>query len=144
MDIPRARKVMQALMKSGVIVHRATASFSTNGMSYPCGSWVVMMNQAFRSHVFDMFEPQDHPNDFQYPGGPPIAPYDNAGWTLVYQMGVKFVRVLVNVSGALDPVGANLIKPAPGRVTETQGAAGYVVSHGINDAFIAVNRLLKA
>jgi hypothetical protein len=91
-----------------------------------------------------MFEPQDHPNDFQYPGGPPIPPYDNAGWTLAYQMGVKFDRVFDNVTGALENVGSNLIKPAPGRVVETANAAGYTVSHGINDAFIAVNRLLKA
>ena len=35
--------------------------------------------QAFRPHVLDMFEPQDHPNDFPYPGGPPTPPYDNAG-----------------------------------------------------------------
>ena len=44
-----------------------------------------------------MFEPQDHPNDFQYPGGPPIPPYDNAGWTLAFQMGLKFDRVLDGV-----------------------------------------------
>ena len=25
-----------------------------------------------------MFEPQDHPNDLAYPGGPPVAPYDAA------------------------------------------------------------------
>ena len=41
-----------------------------------------------------MFEPQDHPNDFAYPGGPPKPPYDNAGWTLAYQMGVQFDRIL--------------------------------------------------
>ena len=29
----------------------------------------------------DMFEPQDHPNDFKYPGAPPTPPYDIAGWT---------------------------------------------------------------
>ena len=51
-----------------------------------------------------MFEPQDHPNDFQYPGGPPIPPYDNAGWTLAYQMGVKFDRVLEDVDGPFEPV----------------------------------------
>ena len=39
-----------------------------------------------------MFEPQDHPNDFAYPGGPPTPPYDIAGWTLAFQMGVKFDR----------------------------------------------------
>ncbi len=104
---------------------------------------MIKTAQAFRPHVLDMFEPQDHPNDFQYPGGPPIPPYDNAGWTLAYQMGVKFDRILDGFDGTFEPVNG-LQKPAPGKVTETAGATGYVVSHHQNDAFIAVNRLLKA
>ena len=63
-------------------MHRATAAFTVGGKSYPAGSYVVKTAQAFRPHVLDMFEPQDHPNDFAYPGGPPIPPYDSAGWTL--------------------------------------------------------------
>ena len=46
-----------------------------------------------------MFEPQDHPNDFPYPGGPPTPPYDNAGWTLAFQMGVQFDRILDDFNG---------------------------------------------
>ena len=91
-----------------------------------------------------MFEPQDHPNDFQYPGGPPIPPYDNAGWTLAFQMGVKFDRMLDAFQAPTRARRHDLIKPAPGRSIETANAAGYVVSHGVNDAFIAVNRLVKA
>jgi hypothetical protein len=143
-DFPTATKFMNALIKTGIQVHRATAPLSVAGKTYPAGSYVVKMAQPFRPHILDMFEPQDHPNDFQYPGGPPIPPYDNAGWTLAYQMGVKFDRVLEDVTGALEPVGMNLIKPVPGRVVEAAGAAGYTVSHGVNDAFTAVNRLLKA
>jgi len=143
-DFLTATKFMNALIKTGIQIHRATAPLSMSGKSYPTGSYVIKMAQPFRPHLLDMFEPQDHPNDFQYPGGPPIPPYDNAGWTLAYQMGVKFDRVFDNVSGALEPVGSNLIKPAPGRVTETASAVGYTVSHGVNDAFVAVNRLVKA
>ena len=65
---------------------------------------MVKTAQAFRPHVLDMFEPQDHPNDFQYPGGPPIPPYDNAGWTLAYQMGVKFDRILDGFDGPFEKV----------------------------------------
>ena len=142
-DFLTATKFMNALVKNGVTVHRATAAFSAGGKQYPAGSWVVKAAQAFRPHVLDMFEPQDHPNDFQFPGGPPIPPYENAGWTLAYQMGVKFDRILDGFDGPFEKV-TTLVKPAPGRVTETAGAAGYVVSHHQNDAFIAVNRLMKA
>ena len=120
-DFLTATKFMNTLIKTGIQMHRATAPLSVGGKTYPAGSYVVKMAQAFRPHVLDMFEPQDHPNDFQYPGGPPIPPYDNAGWTLAYQMGVKFDRVFDNVTGALEPVGMNLIKPAPGRVVEAAG-----------------------
>ena len=91
-DFLTATKFVNALIKAGVTVQRATAPFSAGGKQYPAGSYVVKAAQAFRPHVLDMFEPQDHPNDFQYPGGPPIPPYDNAGWTLAFQMGVKFDR----------------------------------------------------
>ena len=93
-DFPTATKFIHALQRSGIDVHCATREFSVAGKSYPAGSYVVKAAQAFRPHVLDLFEPQDHPNDFASPGGPPILPYDNAGWTLAYQMGVEFERVL--------------------------------------------------
>ena len=50
-------------------------------------------------------------------GGPPTRPYDNAGWTLAYQMGVKFDRILDGFDGPFEKV-SGLQKPAAGRVTE--------------------------
>ena len=73
-DFGTATKFMNALIKTGVTVHRATAPFSVNGKQYPANSYVVKASQAFRAHVMDMFEPQDHPDDFPYPGGPPNRP----------------------------------------------------------------------
>src|SRR5688572_22034458 len=84
-DVPTAVKFVNTLIKNGVTVLRATRDFEVAGKRYVTGSFVVKTAQAFRPHILDMFEPQDHPNDFQYPGGPPIPPYDNAGWTLAYQ-----------------------------------------------------------
>jgi hypothetical protein len=142
-DFLTATKFINALIKAGVTVERATTAFTVGAKQYPAGSYVVRTSQAFRPHVLDMFEPQDHPNDFAYPGGPPLAPYDNAGWTLAFQMGVQFDRILDGFQAPTERI-AEVIKPAPGRVNETAGAAGYVVSHQINDAFVAVNRLMKA
>ena len=74
--------------------------------AYPAGSYVVRTAQPFRPHVLDMFEPQDHPNDFLYEGGPPIPPYDNAGWTLAYQMGVQFDRMLDEFKAPMEVIDA--------------------------------------
>jgi len=142
-DFLTATKFVNIMIKSGLTAHRATAPFTVAGKQYPAGSYVFKSAQAYRPHLLDMFEPQDHPNDFQYPGGPPIPPYDNAGWTLAYQMGVKFDRILDAFDGPFERL-SDVVKPAPGKVTEAAGAVGYVVNHKNNDAFIAVNRLLKA
>jgi len=70
----------------------------------------------------DMFEPQDHPHDLEYPGGPPKAPYDVTGYTLAYQMGIKFDRVLDAFDAPTTRV-PDLIKVAPGAV-KGSGSAG--------------------
>jgi hypothetical protein len=141
-DFPTAVKFADALMKGGVTVHRAIASFSAGGKTYPPGSLIVFTAQAFRPQVLDMFEPQDHPDDFVYPGGPPIPPYDNAGWTLAFQMGVRFDRMLDAFNGPFEVL--TMARVPAGRVTGPGAPAGYLVSHHQNDAFIAVNRLLAA
>lgn len=92
-DLGTAIKFLNTLIGTGIDVEIADQDFEVNGQSYPSGSYIVRLAQAFRPHILDMFEPQDHPNDFAYPGGPPIAPYDAAGWTLAYLMDVEFDRV---------------------------------------------------
>jgi len=141
-DFPTAVKFLNTLIKTGVTVQKATADFSVGGKTYPAGSYVVLTAQAYRPHVLDMFEPQDHPQDLEYPGGPPVRPYDTTGYTLAYQMGVKFDRVLEGFSGPFQRVN-DLISPTPAKVVGA-GRGGWLVSHEINDAFVVTNRLMKA
>jgi hypothetical protein len=143
-DFANATDFMNALLKNGITVLKATSAFTVNGKNYPTGSYVVKTAQAFRPHVMDMFEPQDHPNDFAYPGGPPNRPYDITGWTLSIQMGVTFDRIYEGFDGPFQKV-TGLLPPPPATVSgSTSGAAGYLVSHKINNSFILINRLLGA
>ncbi len=141
-DLPTATLFVNTLIKTGVAVHRASAPFSVGARAYPAGSFVVQAAQAFRPHVRDMFEPQDHPNDLQYPGGPPVAPYDVAGYTLAYQMGIEFDRVLDALDGPFEEI-SGFAPVTAGRVVGT-GEAGYLLDRTGNNAFTAVNRLLAA
>lgn len=141
-DFPTATKFVNALIKSGIKVLRAEKDFQIASKTYPAGSFVVKTAQAFRPHILDMFEPQDHPNDFKYENGPPIPPYDNAGWTLAYQMGVKFDRIPEGFDGPFDEI-AGLAKPLAGKIAGTKNPKGYLLKYESNDAVIAVNRLLK-
>ena len=140
-DFPTATKFINALRYIGVEVNQATAPLTVSGKTYPVGSYVVKAAQAGRAHVLDMFEPQDHPNDMDE-RGIPRRPYDNAGWTLAYQMGVKFDRVWDDVNGQFKMV-EGLAAPVPGKINGT-ATTGYLLSPAINDSFTIVNRVLKA
>jgi hypothetical protein len=143
-DFLTAVKFINALRATGITVQRATADFSVGGKTYPRGSFVVKTDQAFRPHVIDMFEPQAHPDVFPYPGAPPTPPYDIAGWTLAYQMGIEFDRILDGFSGPFERVDDFVVALPAGVVATAGGTTGFVISTRPNDAFTAVNRLLKA
>lgn len=141
-DFASAVKFVNALIKTGIRIEKATADFTVKGKRYPKGSYVVKTDQAFRPHVIDMFEPQDYPNDFQYPGGPPIRPYDAAGWTLAYQMNVDFDRILEGFEGPFETLAYGVLEsPAPTTLKESKN--GYLISSVHNDAFAIVNELMK-
>lgn len=142
-DLPTTIAFLNALLKNGVDIERATKAFTVAGKSYPAGSYVVKTAQAYRPHVLDMFEPQDHPHDAEYPGGPPKAPYDITGYTLAWQMGVQFDRVLDGFDGPFERVTADLLQAPTGKQIGT-GGAGWIVGHETNNGFILTNRLLKA
>jgi hypothetical protein len=89
-----------------------------------------------------MFEPQDHPRDEAYPGGPPVPPYDIAGWTLAMQMGVEYDRILEDFTGPFTKLDFRMLSPA-GSIVGASNPAGYLISHHINNSFALVNRLLK-
>jgi hypothetical protein len=171
-DFGTATKFVNALIKTGIAVSRATAPFTVAGRTYPANSYVVKTAQAFRPHVLDMFEPQDHPDDIPYPGGPPTPPYDATGYTLAFQMGVKFDRMLDGFDGPFETlkdfarVPAGTISGDGGRPVENSRGApgagvsnrsspvpltaavplatGYYFTHAANDSFIVVNRLVAA
>jgi hypothetical protein len=143
-DFLTAIKFLNTLIKNGIEIQRADTEFGVNGKTYPAGSYVVKTNQAYRPHILDMFEPQDHPDDFAYPGAPPTRPYDNTGWTLAYTMGVAFDRILDGFECPCRKLPVEEIKPASGKITGSIAPAGYLLSHEINDSFVAVNRLLSA
>jgi len=143
-DRATAVRFINALINTGIVVDQATATFTVEGRTYPAGSFIIKTDQAFRPHVLDMFEPQDHPNDFQYPGGPPIPPYDAAGWTLAYQMGVKFDRVLNGFDGPFRRLPYGEEQHIPGAMVVKGSPQGFVLDSRANQSFAVVNDLLQA
>jgi hypothetical protein len=138
-DFATATRFMNALIGDGIVVSKATAAFTVNGKSYPAGSYIVKTDQAFRPHVLDLFEPQDHPNDFAYPGGPPIPPYDAAGWTLAFTMGVRFDRIIEGFDGPFERIPYGQLQTIP-----TPTAKDGRLDARSNASFVAVNDLLNS
>ncbi|HVO99078.1 MAG TPA: M14 metallopeptidase family protein [Bryobacteraceae bacterium] len=143
-DFPTATKFVNSLLKNGLTVMKASAPFEVAGKKYPAGSYVVKAAQAFRPMVREMFEPQDHPRDAAYPGGPPVPPYDIAGWTLAMQMGVEYDRVFDDFNGPFTKLKFAMQAPDPGSIVGAANPAGYLISHRVNNSFTLINRLLKS
>ncbi len=133
-------KMINTLRLGGIEIDRADAPFSAAGRDYPAGTFLIRGAQPFEPYVRDLLSPQVYPDMRLYPGGPPKRPYDITGWTLSYQMGVRVDRIAEAVHVPMSPVD---VAPAPPAVISA-GAGPFVLDPRSNDAFVAVNRLLKA
>ncbi len=140
-DFLTATKFVNTLIKNGIIVHQASRDFEVAGKSYLAGSYVIKCAQAFRPHILSMFEPQNYPDDIPCPGEPPRPTYDMAGWTLAFQMGIQFDRILEGFDGPFEKI-VDLAQTPAGNITNTDRAVGFLLDHRVNDASIATNRLL--
>jgi len=122
------------LIAGGVEVWRAAAPLTADGRTYPAGTLVVPMGQPFRAHAKDLLEPQRYT---------PVAdrpPYDVAGWTLPFTMGVR--ADVVNTPFTANLVRADSIVPAPGRI-EGSGEM-FILRNRTNAESRAVVELLAA
>jgi hypothetical protein len=140
-DVGAAVAMLRLLQRGGVEVHRAQGPFAAAGVDYQAGDWVVLMAQPYRAHAKDLLERQKYPDLRVYPGGPPDAPYDVAGWTLPLQMGVEAVEVASPFEAELELETA-AVHPPSGSVTGTGSA--YIVANATNAANLAIHRTLAA
>ncbi|MGB7293973.1 MAG: M14 metallopeptidase family protein [Candidatus Aminicenantales bacterium] len=133
-------RMIRILMFGGVEVHQAKAEFIAGGKVYPAGSFVVRMAQPYKPFAWALLERQTYPDLRQYPGGPPVPPYDNAGWTLPLQMGVACDQ-------ADEPFEAKLEKieeiPERSLPQPAASAAWYVLDCRSNISYSAVFSLLQ-
>jgi hypothetical protein len=141
-DYPTALKMLEILMFAGVEIHQARENFIVGDRVYPSGSFVILMSQPYRPYAQALLEIQNHPDPLrEYPNGPfiPLI-YDNAGWTLPLQMGVKCDQIN-------NPFKANLLrldKVPYQAITPPQETASFVILDSrLNAAYSVVFALLK-
>jgi hypothetical protein len=143
-DLPTAATLVEKLLINGIEVHQASGPFEANGRQYSAGSWIVLMDQPFAGLVKELFEPQHYPDLRESPNGPPVLPYDVAGWTLPMQMGVEVAAILQPISTEQRASLTRLehLVPTAGAVQGTGPV--YTISHHPNAAFKAINEVLAA
>jgi murein tripeptide amidase MpaA len=90
---PGITYALRSLTMAEVEVHRATRPFVADGVSFPEGSLVIPMRQPYASFANTMLEVQYYPDLREYPGGPPLRPYDVTAHTLGYLLDFEAVAV---------------------------------------------------
>ncbi|NNE29041.1 MAG: peptidase M14, partial [Saprospiraceae bacterium] len=140
-DTGETINLINILQQGGVQVHEASSNFQVGDMTFNQGDFVLYGAQSFRPYLTDLLEKQSYPDQFRYPGGPPVPPYDLAGWTLPMQMGIEVHRIDTVFNTSTKLLAGKPSRPAG----EVNGEAGwgYVLSNQENLSALAVNRLQK-
>ena len=84
-------ELLRRLAFNGIRIHELAGELTLDGIRHPAGTWVIPMDQEFAELARQVLEIQTYPDLREYPEGPPEQPYDAAGWTLGYQMGVDII-----------------------------------------------------
>jgi hypothetical protein len=140
LDYPTALRMLKILKLGGVEIHQAKEDFLADGKFFPAGSFVVMMSQPYRPYAQALLEKQKYPDMREYPGGPPVPPYDNAGWTLPLQMGVRCEQIDHHFKANLEIVDTILF---PDVTTLDNTTPYFVLDSHLNASYSIVFALMK-
>ena len=92
-DPQTTSKMIEMLQFGAVEVNWTDKEFKLGNTIYPANSYVIYLAQPNGKYVKDLFEEQRYPDLRKSRSETPIRPYDVAGWTLPYLMGVKFYTI---------------------------------------------------
>ncbi|MFZ5948555.1 MAG: M14 family zinc carboxypeptidase [Stygiobacter sp.] len=92
-DPQTTSKMIEMLQFGAVEVNWTDKEFKLGNTIYPANSYIIYLAQPNGKYVKDLFEEQRYPDLRKSRSETPIRPYDVAGWTLPYLMGVKFYTI---------------------------------------------------
>ncbi|MGZ5425527.1 MAG: hypothetical protein ACXWH4_13290, partial [Candidatus Aminicenantales bacterium] len=138
-DYPTMLKMLEVLKMGGVEIQQAKADFIAGGRFYNAGSFVVKTAQPYKTFAWALLEKQKYPDMRQFPGGPPVPPYDNAAWTLPLQMGVLCDEIDEAFEAKLEKLDAVPYPKIP-----SQGKSEYfLLDSRVNASYAMAIALLK-
>lgn len=138
-DYPAALRLVEVIQKNGAEVYRAKKPFTSDGLNFPTGTFVIPLAQPYRAFIKDLLESKAYPLP---PGKDPAQylPYDEASWTLPLQMGVRVIEVKTPLQIEIELLSALKM---PDSIFEP-GEGNYLLVDGrtVNTVILA-NRLIK-
>jgi len=93
--------LLRVMTTSDVEVRRTTSPMTRSGRRIPPGSWVIPMKQPYAGFAQALLDTQQYPDLREYPGGPPLRPYDVTAHTLPMLLGVDVFRAEATMPGGL-------------------------------------------
>ncbi len=139
-DPQTTSKMMEMLQMGGVEVNWTDKEFKLGSTIYPANSYIIYTAQPYGKYVKDLFEEQRYPDLRKSRSETPIRPYDVAGWTMPYLMGIKFS--MIEKPFSLD---VKLLSDANYTVGNVEESIGnyFVVPSGSNINSALINKLQK-
>ncbi|MBV9435059.1 MAG: hypothetical protein JOZ44_03350, partial [Acidobacteria bacterium] len=139
-DLPAAIKMLNTLRFGEVEIQQAKQKFTADGLDFPAGSWIILLNQPYGNYAKTLLERQKYPDLREYPGGPPKRPYDVTAQTLPLLMGVKAYEIEQPFSAEMAKIEAAETPAARVDVKTRE----FLIRSDSDYAFLDVNRLMKA
>ncbi len=134
--------MIDKLLLQGIEIHQVTKAYSTsNGMTYPPGSFVISLAQPKMGLIRYLLGRTFYPDNewTRNRDGIPVRPYDMATDTMFEYMGVRVDPVdelgeisMEKLNGPVEPAGK-----------VTRGPNGYSMDGRLNDSFRAMNLLFE-
>lgn len=140
-DYVTVSRMIEILQEGAVEVHYSDKEFRIDNTIYPADSYIIFLAQPNGKYVKDLFEEQRYPDLRTSKKEDPINPYDVAGWTLPYLMGVKFSTIekpFVLETALLSDANykQSFIDEKPGKY--------FIAPAGLNVNSTLINRLQKS
>lgn len=135
-------KLLDALLRLGVKIHSAEGEFAIDGATYPEGSYIIFLSQIARPYILStMRDHIYHESPWaKSPEGVPLNLQDISGYNMAAMMGSNIVEVAKPFEVIVTRV-KEITLPEPSVGARTKH--GYVLDGRLNNAFRAVNGLLK-
>jgi len=148
--IPRAQRdpgtsdeLLEILQRGLVEVMEATEEVVVDGVTWPAGTRVVLLNQPASAFAKTLLEIQEYPDLRRSPDDAPVKPYDIVGHTLPIQMGVRVIGINTPIG---DDAPLRLIEQSlhyVGTVSgEAEGATTWLIDERSNASIAAISDFL--